>query len=150
MSINIDIILLELDLLPKFDDQISLQTVAGKSDPSYGTGRLTNLHHEEKDFTEPLFPQLEYTNSILKKLGMFRSRVMRMYPKTCYTYHQDPTQRIHIPLITNENNFMVIEDRCFWYPADGNHYIADTTKPHTFVNASREERIHIVGGFTPL
>ena len=35
-------------------------------------------------------------------------------------------------------------------PANGNHYIADTTKPHTFVNASREERIHIVGGFTPL
>jgi len=65
--------------------------------------------------------------------------------KTCYTYHQDPTKRIHIPLITNENCFMVIEDEIYRYPAEGDYYLVDTTKRHTFVNASFEERIHIVG-----
>ena len=76
---------------------------------------------------------------------MFRSRLMKMQPKTCYTYHWDPTKRMHKPLITNEDNFFIIEDELSRYPADGSYYLVDTTKKHTFVNASRENRIHIVG-----
>jgi len=142
--IDIQRILQELKQLPNYNDQISLQTVEGY-DHDYGVGRLTELKHSEEEFIHPCFPELKYTNSIIEMLGMYRTRIMRMKPKTCYSYHQDPTQRIHIPLVTNENCFMVIEDRCHWYPADGNYYLADTTKKHTFVNASREERIHIIG-----
>jgi hypothetical protein len=142
--IDIQKILQELKQLPDYDDQISLQTVEG-FDYKYGTGRLNDLNHSEEDFNHFCFPELEYTNSIIEMLGMYRTRIMKMKPKTCYSYHQDPTQRIHIPIHTNENCFMVIEDKCYWYPADGNYYLADTTKKHTFVNASREERIHIVG-----
>ena len=144
--INIDIILLELEsILPKYDDQISLQTVEGNTDPFYGTGRLHNLNHSEEDFCVPLFPELTYTNSVLKELGVFRARVMRMGGKTCYTYHQDPTKRLHIPLITNENCFFVVDDEVIRLPADGSSYLIDTTKKHTFVNASLEQRIHIIG-----
>ena len=77
---------------------------------------------------------------------MFRTRIMRLRPYQCYSYHIDPSPRIHIPLITNENCFMIIDDMLYRYPADGNYYLADTTKIHTFVNASLEDRIHIVGG----
>ena len=35
--------------------------------------------------------------------------------------------------------------RVMHLPADGKHYVVDTTKPHTAVNASREKRVHIVG-----
>lgn len=142
--IDIQKILQELNQIPNYNNQISLQTVKG-FDHEYGIGRLNNLNHSEEDFNYFCFPELEYTNSIIKMLGMYRTRIMKMKPKTCYSYHQDPTQRIHIPLITNENCFMVIEDRCYWYPADGKYYLVDTTKKHTFVNASHEERIHIVG-----
>lgn len=145
MSININLILLELELLPEYKDQISLQTVEGENDYLYGTGRLVGLEHTESEFTVPLFPKLKYTNSVIKDLGMTRTRVMKMAPKTCYSYHSDPTKRIHIPLITNENCFMVIEDEIYRYPAKGDYYLVDTTKRHTFVNASFEERIHIIG-----
>jgi len=123
--------------------QVALQGI-GDGNTDYGTGRLVNLNHAEQDLVVPNY-DLPYTNAVMDTLGMYRTRMMRMKPKSCYTYHQDPTKRIHIPLITNESCFMVIEDKCYWYPADGNYYIADTTKLHTFVNASKEERVHIIG-----
>ena len=82
---------------------------------------------------------------LIDKFNMVRTRVMRMHPKTCYTYHKDHTKRLHIPLITNENCMFIIDDKIYRYPADGNYYVVDTTKKHTAVNASFEERIHIVG-----
>lgn len=145
MPININKILLELESLPEYDTQISLQTVEGCTDYNYGTGPITlNDPHKEEEFIIPLF-DIPYTNSIIKNLNMFRSRVMRLKYRTCYSYHYDATKRIHIPLITNENCFMVIDDKVYRYPADGNYYTIDTTKMHTAVNASWDERIHIVG-----
>lgn len=146
---NIEKILDELKHLPKYNEQIMLQGVSSESDPSYGTGRLDDINNTvqewEQDFKEFLFPKLEYTNSILKELNMTRTRVMNMAPKTCYSYHQDPSKRVHIPLITNEKCFFVVADEVIRLPADGNYYVIDTTKMHTFVNASFEHRIHIVG-----
>ena len=145
-KINIDLILLEIDnFLPEYKNQISLQCVKGNPDPFYGIGRITDLDHEEKDFVEPIFKDLVYTNTIIKNLGMYRTRIMNLSPKTCYTYHRDYTQRMHIPLITNDSCFFVIDDEVSRYPADGSHYLINTTKRHTFVNASMEHRIHIVG-----
>ena len=143
-KIDVERILLELEKLPKYDSQIMLQSPAGVTDPLLGIGPSSEFDYKEKDFTEPTF-DLSYTNSVIQHLGMFRTRVMKMKMKTCYTYHRDPTQRIHIPLITNENCFFVIDDQVLRTPADGNHYLIDTRKMHTFVNASFKERIHIVG-----
>ena len=139
--INIDMILLEIQGLPDYKEQLSLQVT---KEGNGGEGRLKNLTTSEKDFIEFAY-DIPYTNSVLKELGMFRSRLMKMEGKTCYTYHWDPTKRMHIPLITNEDNFFIIEDELSRYPADGSYYLVDTTKKHTFVNASRENRIHIVG-----
>ena len=143
--INIDKILLELTQLPEFDDQIMLQGVEGVDDPNYGIGFFKDNNHNESDFNVELYPTLTYTNKTIRDLGMTRTRMMKMQPKTCYSYHRDMTPRIHIPLVTNPNCFFVIEDKVVRLPADGNHYLIDTTKRHTFVNASWEERIHIVG-----
>lgn len=157
LSIDIDRILMEIDSLTPFDDQIMLQTVEGCDDPYYGIGSLLQDHEGtmqerialvkemEKQFVIPMFAGLVYTNSVLEELGMYRSRIMKMKPKTCYTYHVDPTSRMHIPLKTNENCFFIVEDEVIRLPANGKSYHIDTTKKHTFVNASFEERIHIVG-----
>ena len=50
------------------------------------------------------------------------------------------TKRMHIPVITNKHCFLIINNEIKHYPADGNHYLVDTTQPHTAVNASRENR----------
>jgi len=145
MSIDIEKILLEIKSLPEYDSQIMLQTVEGIDDPFYGIGRVKQLSHTEEEFTVPLFEELHYTNSIIEMLGMHRTRLMKMKPKTCYTYHRDPSKRIHIPIITNEKCMFIIDDEVIRYPADGNYYVVDTTKWHTAINASLEERIHIIG-----
>ena len=49
---------------------------------------------------------------------------------------------MHIPLVTNENRFMIVDDQLHRLPAE-EVYIIDTTKNHTRINASREDRIHI-------
>jgi hypothetical protein len=144
MSIDIERILLELELLPEYDTQIMIQSVKGIDDPFYGIGRSKNSNHLEKEFTEPLF-DFKYTNKIIQKNGMYRTRVMRMKPKTCYTYHRDRTKRMHIPLVTNEKCMFIVDDIVYRYPADGKSYLIDTTLRHTAINASFEDRIHIVG-----
>ena len=70
---------------------------------------------------------------------------MVLKPKTCYTYHIDKSKRVHIPLITNKENFFVVSDTVFRLPADGSVYEVDTTNIHTFVNGSMKNRIHLVG-----
>ena len=142
---DIERILLELDILPKYETQISLQGINATDDPFIGIGKTNQLKYKETEFVVPLFPELTYINSILKNLNMYRTRVMKMASRTCYTYHKDYSQRIHIPLITNEKCLFILDDKVIRLPADGNYYHLDTTKMHTAVNASFEERIHIVG-----
>ncbi len=144
MKISIEKILEELQVLPEYENQIMLQTVEGQVDPFYGIGRLYNWRNTEDQFIHPVF-DIPYTNNILKELKMFRTRVMRMNPHTCYSYHVDMTKRMHIPLITDKRCFFVIDDEVMRLPADGMCTIVDTTKKHTFINASSIQRIHIVG-----
>lgn len=150
---DIEKILSELESLPKWDDQICLQAADLHGDdvihdsPAWelGCGRIKELGYDENEFTIPIF-DMDYTYEILKKLGMYRTRVLRLKPGRCYSYHYDPTKRIHIPLITNKKCFMIIGKEVIHLPADGNHYLVDTTQDHTALNAHRKkDRIHIVG-----
>lgn len=146
--INIELILSELDThLPNWrqESQISLQSTENNIDSLEGTGAVRTLKCSEKFFKVPTFNNLTYTNSIIEKLNMHRTRIMILKGRSCYTYHRDFSKRIHIPLITNKDNFFVIEDQVSRYPATGDFYIIDTTKKHTFVNSSLEDRVHIVG-----
>lgn len=137
-------ILSEVMTLPVFDDQICLQTIKGCTDHFYGTGRLTENHPKENEFTEFLF-DLPYINNILKEQKMFRSRILKLKSKTCLTLHTDPLVRKHIPIITNEKCFFVVENQIIRFPAAGNVYTLDARKMHCAVNASYDDRIHIVG-----
>ena len=144
--IDIERILLELEILPEYKNQIMLQTYEGNEDPFDGTGALPALVRSETVYNLPLF-DLPYTNSIISDLGMFRTRVMLMRPYQCYSYHRDATPRIHIPLITDEKCMLIVDDKVIRLPADGNYYKIDTTLYHTALNGSNIERIHLVGGY---
>ena len=134
----------ELKILPKWKEQICLQGTETIKDPFAGIGSARDLPEKEVQFTYPLF-DIPYINSIIKEHNLYRVRLMRLKSKTCYSYHQDQGKRFHIPLITNDNCFFVVDDKIVRYPADGNYYIVDTTKKHTAVNASWEDRIHLIG-----
>lgn len=145
MRVDIERILFEIESLPKFKEQIMLQSVKPGDDPFYGTGRVTEISHKEYEFVHPTFDHIPYLNSIIEKLGLKRTRLMNLSPRTCYTYHMDYTPRVHIPLITNERCFLVLDDEVQYMPADGTVYLVDTRLKHTAINASKEDRIHLVG-----
>lgn len=143
-KVDIDRIKNELKNL-KISSQFSLQGKA-ENDFDSSTSYDYSLRTDEEEFVYPLY-ELTYTNSILKKYSMFRTRVMKMIKGTAYGIHVDNTPRIHIPLETNENCLFIINDVVYRMPADGSVYFTNTTKPHTAINASTNRfiRTHIVG-----
>ena len=134
---------------PHLSVQICLQGINAEMDPYFGSRTLKHIADEgfkEEDFNIFLFPELDYTNSIIEDLNMFRTRVMILKPKTCLSYHADPRKRIHIPIDTNENCFLMIDQYAHHLFANGSAYLCDTTKPHTPINASLgSNRTHIIG-----
>ena len=143
-TINLARVIKELNVLPEYQRQICLQGTEEDDDPFLGCGRRHGKFKEE-ELIVPLF-DIPYTNSIIKKFGLYRTRVLRLFPHQCYTYHKDPTKRIHIPLISNEKCFMIVGKKLMQLPADGSYHLIDTTQLHTAINAhERKERIHIVG-----
>ena len=129
-----------------FVDQICLQGLNKFIDPYYGSRSMQEVDSEftEYDFSVNLFPDMEYTNSLIGDLGIKRTRIMRMKPKTCLSYHYDRTWRVHVPLITNSKCFLLLDGTAYHVPADG-AYKVNTTKYHTAINASFEARTHLVG-----
>ena len=104
---------------------------------------------EESKYTE-LCPEFkgsyveEVYNLISKHFKIGRIRFLMKPSRTCLSWHRDPEKRIHIPIITNKGNIMVIEDTAFHMPSDGAAYITDNTKYHNFFNGSEVDRVHLV------
>ena len=103
---------------------------------------------EEKDFTEVCdFLKGTYTEEVInifsEKYGAVRGRYMMMNWKSCLTYHYDETPRIHLPLITNDGCFMIIDDKTEKLH-ESTTYMVDTTKRHTALNAGEHLRFHMV------
>jgi hypothetical protein len=146
MKYDLELIKKELSLLPDYSNQIYLQGDVPDMDPlepTIGQNYLL-VDRAESDYCELLF-DLPYINSIIEEHNLVRTRVMRMKPKSCYYWHCDNTKRLHIPVITHEHCFLLLDDERIHLPADGTAYVIDTTKMHTALNASKIERIHIVG-----
>ena len=107
------------------------------------TKSITNLEYPETYYKYPLF-DLPNINRLIEKYGMVRTRIMVSAPKTNLSFHKDLTKRIHIPLITNPDCIMIIEDSMYHLKTP-KMYLTNTTLRHTAVNASFEYRVHIVG-----
>lgn len=85
----------------------------------------------------------EIINLVSDKYKICRTRFIMSEPKTCLSTHSDPTRRIHIPIYTNNDCYMVFTDKV--YRLDhGKIYITNTTEEHTAVNASNKTRTHLV------
>lgn len=87
---------------------------------------------------------IESLNNILhKRYGAVRGRIMNMSWRSCLSWHNDASPRLHIPIKVNEGSFMVLEDRVCRFEF-GKAYIVDTTKYHTAVNSGNRHRVHLV------
>ena len=73
-----------------------------------------------------------------------RMRIVKVHALNCLTWHRDPSKRIHIPIITNPHNKLVIEDSVHYLPGEGNSYLVDTTKFHSAFNAGTEHRYNLL------
>jgi hypothetical protein len=157
--IDIAKIIKELDVLPEYKRghlpfgaagpagsmQMCIQGTEEDRDPYSGCNRGRDLLFKEEEYIVPLF-DIPYTNSIIKELNMYRTRVIVMFALQCYSFHKDPTKRIHIPLVSNKNSFLIVDKELIQLPADGNYYLIDTTQSHTAFNAhGHEKRIHMIG-----
>ena len=154
-SVNIKDVVKEIkEIIKKYHlhdlDQISLQSYKESAWPdsewSVGTGRFRGLPEgiTEKDFKYPLFEEAGVINHYMKKMCMYRTRIMVLDPRNVMSIHEDLSPRIHIPLITNPDCRMVIGDQCHHLEV-GKIYWTDTTIKHTAFNAGTRPRIHIMG-----
>jgi len=142
-----------VDLCKKINpetNQISCQTLDPAVD-DWGTsnGRIDELPEKNEELYCHVNPSLKDTEleKLIKRYNGFRTRIMVLDSRKCYSVHSDPTPRIHIPIETNDQCWMVWPDdsECYQLPL-GSAYWTDTRKNHTFLNGSTKTRIHIVMG----
>ena len=130
-------------------DQISLQVSGSNTEWNQSSGRLKNNHNEF--LFDQIHPSLknsiiEYTIKLLP-LKVTRLRLLALKAGAKYTWHRDPTPRIHIPIVTNDKCFFSFPNNSIneVLKADGSIYWTDTRKLHSYINMSEDIRLHIVG-----
>ena len=70
---------------------------------------------------------------------------MWMGGKSCYSMHRDQTPRLHIPLVTNPQCYIVFQKGQVEHLTTGSVYWVDTRLEHTAMNGSDVDRLHLVG-----
>lgn len=129
-------------------NQIICQSLESNIDNwKVGVGNIEELEEKEERKYSHLNPTLKgsYLEKIIEKHSAYRTRIMIMPPRQCYSIHADPSQRIHIPIVTNDQCWMIWPKFNSCYQLQTHRaYLTDTTKPHTFINGGEQSRIHIV------
>lgn len=128
--------------------QIMCQTLEdGIEDWNTGTGKLENLNIKDEAAYKFIQPSIKNSvlSGIISEFNGFRTRIMIMPGRHSYSVHKDITPRIHIPIATNSQSWMIwpFENNCYRL-AEGFAYWTDTTKNHTFINGDLNKRIHLV------
>jgi hypothetical protein len=103
---------------------------------------------KEQDFTELCSVYKgTYFEEIYKDLNKYfvvgRVRIMNLRPKQCLTWHCDDTYRIHYPMKTQDGCMMIINNEVKHLPQN-TWWKTFTTSNHTALNASKENRLHLV------
>jgi hypothetical protein len=138
-----------LQTVDNTQDQIICQTTEeGIIDWHTGIGNLRTLKEKKEKsykFINPLLKGTELEKFILTH-NAFRTRIMIMHPRKCYSIHNDWSLRIHLPIITNEQCWMIWPKKSECYQlTEGNVYWTDTREYHTFINGSQDHtRVHLV------
>ena len=99
---------------------------------------------------KPVLRKMPAVSQLVNKIRMIFDFDFVTYrivmPNHVYNWHVDPQSTcIHVPLITNSSNLFIYEDQPpFHMPIDGRAYVVNNGIFHTFANASREPRLHLI------
>jgi hypothetical protein len=99
-----------------------------------------NFSHINPFFENSIF------EDIIKKYKLFRTRFLWLNFQSCYSMHFDDSPRIHIPLITNPDAFIVFKKGIVQHLEVGKVYWVNTCEMHTAINGGEQSRLHLVGG----
>ena len=115
------------------------------------------MTHDLLDYNEMYVPlqkwdellyEFEYVNSLINRFKLYHTRLIRLIPHQCYSYHRDSTPRIHFPVVTNNDCLFILEKEVF-NMEKGKGYWVDTRKSHKALNGNKAQsnfnRWHIVG-----
>ena len=74
-----------------------------------GIGRIDELADQEEKNYNQINSKLKgtYIEKLIVQNFAYRTRIMMMPPRQCYSVHADPSQRIHIPIVTNDQCWMI-------------------------------------------
>jgi hypothetical protein len=134
---------------PNSNQIICQQMSPNETSWTNGIGRIDQLDHQDEHLYTFINKELAGSKlaELIKKYKAFRTRIMILPPRQCYSIHADPTPRLHIPIITNKQSWMI------WPHLNicekmrlGKIYWTDTTKHHSFLNGGETVRVHIVMG----
>lgn len=139
----------EIINLVKFEkNQIMCQHLEEELDDwKSGVGRIEELEEQEEKKYSKINSNLKgsYIEKLIIQHSAYRTRIMLMPPRRCYSVHADPSKRIHIPIVTNDQCWMIWPNFNSCNRLEIKRaYLTDTTKPHTFINGGQEDRIHLV------
>ena len=126
-------------------NQLLLQSVDGKDWNSIRSPYKIHKDLREWDFKNPNTPEGWEIPRFIKENNIKRTRLMLLKPKSCYTWHKDVGERMHLAIITNPDCFFVEDKQLVNIPADGHPYIVDVNNYHTALNCSQQDRYHLVG-----
>lgn len=129
---------------------------------TYGCGSLSDYPGlKESDYDTPTNELKHlYVSNIIQSIELYtkahfgtsigRARIMILRGKSCLTWHVDKedANRYHIPIITNDGCMFIHETpsgRVVSQMSDvGRLYSFNSSIPHTAINASRYDRVHLV------
>jgi len=150
-KLNIESVLQLLDTVPdNWNNQLCVTSRSGNN-LFDGVGSITNYHNStERDFNKlnSFFKNTDIerllTSITQSGYSYGRVRIMKLGPKSVYSYHMDCETRLHFALISNSDNMFIIDNDVFRIPVDGFGYHMDTTRYHTAINCGSSNRIHLV------
>jgi hypothetical protein len=110
------------------------------------TSAVGRSRGEELEFNKlnPFFKDTIF-ETLINKYNLKRTRLMWVNARSCYSFHCDPSPRIHIPLITNPECYFLFDPGVMFHLGLNSIWWVDTTQKHTFLNCSNKPRLHLVG-----
>jgi hypothetical protein len=127
--------------------QVSIQN-GGMLDWDEGTGSRPGQAETQWDKLHPSLVGSWWETDFFPGLPwkVYRTRIMTMEGRRCYSIHKDDNPRLHIALkTTNQAKFIFTQPaEIIHIPADGHVWWVDTRNEHTAINGSLEPRVHLL------
>jgi len=135
------------DQLKQGASQVSIQT-DGSDDWGNSAGSRPGVSENIWDKINPLLKGTWWETDFFPSLPwkVYRTRIMVMEGRRCYSIHKDDNPRLHIAITTNNQARFIFTSppEITHIPADGHVWWVDTRNEHTALNGSMDVRVHLL------